>query len=259
MRSRPDVRVLALLAALACAPALAAAPAAPAPTQAEIDHAVEVTKADPNLATEKKARRLVWDSDGKERERTRKPGWARWLGDLFSWIAQGAGVLVWVLLAGLAALLVIFIVRVVMQGRMPERNRRFIAPTHVQDLDIRPESLPPDIGAAARALWDAGEQRAALALLYRGMLSRLAHVHEVPIRDSSTEGDCLALAARTLDAARVAYATQLVRTWQRAIYGGLAIDTAQVWDLCAKFASHLDGPSRADAPRRTPFASGASA
>jgi hypothetical protein len=140
---------------------------------------------------------------------------------------------------------------------MPERNRRFVAPTHVQDLDIRPESLPPDIGAAARDLWDRGEQRAALALLYRGMLSRLAHVHEVPIRDSSTEGDCLALAARTLDASRVAYATQLVRTWQRAIYGGLTIETAEVWDLCAEFAAHLDGPTRTDAPPRTGFASGA--
>ena len=259
MRSRPDFRALALLAALACAPALPAANLAPAPTQAEIDRAVEVTKADPNLAAEIKARRLVWDSDGKARERTRKTGWARWLGDLFRWIAQGSGVLVWVLLAGLAALLAVFILRVLLQGRLPERNRRFIAPTHVQDLDIRPESLPPDIGAASRELWDGGEHRAALALLYRGLLSRLAHVHEVPIRDSSTEGDCLALAARTLDAACVAYATQLVRTWQGAIYGGLTIDTAQVWDLCAKFASHLDGPPRTDAPRHAAFAGGASA
>jgi hypothetical protein len=257
VRSR-ELRIFALLAVLAGTPALPESSATPpAPTQAEIDKAVAVTKSDPNLATEKKARRLVWDSNGKPRERNNSPGWMRWLGDLFSWIAQGSGFLVWILLAGLAALLVIFIVRIVMQGRMPERNRRFVAPTHVQDLDIRPESLPPDIGAAARELWDRGEQRAALALLYRGMLSRLAHVHEVPIRDSSTEGDCLALAARTLDAARVAYATQLVRTWQRAIYGGLTIDTAQVWELCAKFAAHLDGPTPTDAPRRTGFASGA--
>ena len=163
---------------------------------------------------------------------------------------------VWVLLAGLAALLVVFIFRLVKENRLPEKSRRFVAPTHVQDLDIRPESLPPDIGAAARALWDRGEQRAALALLYRGMLSRLAHVHEVPIRDSSTEGDCLGLAARSLDAARVAYATQLVRTWQRAIYGGLTIETPQVWDLCARFAAHLDGPAVAAAPRGAPRQSG---
>ena len=71
-------------------------------------------------------------------------------------------------------------------------------------------AFPTDIGAAARALWDRGEHRAALALLYRGMLSRLAHVHRVPIRDSSTEGDCLALAARHLAHGRREYASRLV-------------------------------------------------
>ena len=54
------------------------------------------------------------------------------------------------------------------------------------------------------ALWDRGDHRAALALLYRGLLSRLVHVHRVPIRDSSTEGDCLALAARCLTPRRQA-------------------------------------------------------
>ena len=132
-------------------------------------------------------------------------------------------------------------------------------PTHVQDLDIRPESLPPDIGAAARELWDRGEQRAALALLYRGLLSRLAHVYEVPIRDSSTEGDCLTLAARKLDAGRLDYATRLVRTWQRAIYGGLSIDDALVHELCAHFDIHLAQPQPSAEPPRAGFASGAAA
>ena len=122
----------------------------------------------------------------------------------------------------------------------------------MQDLDIRPESLPPDIGAAARALWERGEHRAALALLYRGMLSRLAHVHEVPIRDSSTEGDCLALAARKLDAARVAYVTQLVRTWQRVMYGGMSIEDGVAHELFAGFAQNLDAST--DVPGGARFA-----
>ncbi|MEJ0087291.1 MAG: DUF4129 domain-containing protein [Pseudomonadota bacterium] len=261
MRSRPDLRLCALLALLAAAPALPAARAAEPPTNAEIERAIAQTKADPELATEKKATRLVWDGDRNPRERDRlhTPGWLKWLGSLFSWIAQGSGLLVWVLLACLAALSGVFLVRLFAAGGLPERNRRFIAPTHVQDLDIRPESLPADIGAAARALWDGGAQRAALALLYRGLLSRLAHTYEVPIRDSSTEGDCLVLAARTLDAARVAYASQLVRTWQRAIYGGLSIDTAQVWDLCANFATHLDGPAQGAARGHEPVSHGAPA
>jgi hypothetical protein len=80
------------------------------------------------------------------------------------------------------------------------------------------------------------------------MLSRLAHVHEVPIRDSSTEGDCVALAERRLDGARVAYIRQLVRTWQRFTYGGIAIEDSVAHELCAGFAHHLDAPAARDAP-----------
>jgi len=77
----------------------------------------------------------------------------------------------------------------------------------------------------------------------RGMLSRLAHVHQVAIRDSSTEGDCLALAARKLDPARIAYVTQLVRSWQRFTYGGIAIEDAVAHELCAGFSHNLDAPA----------------
>jgi len=102
-------------------------------------------------------------------------------------------------------------------------------------------------------LWDRGDTRAALALLYRGLLSRLAHVYEVPIRDSSTEGDCLLLAGRVLEARRAEYATRLVRTWQRAIYGGLSIDAAVVYELCDSFDQHLDKPVLIDTSRREAF------
>ena len=66
----------------------------------------------------------------------------------------------------------------------------FVAPSHVRDLDIRPESLPDDVGAAALALWQRGEQRAALALLYRG--------HAVAPRARSLRAD-----SRVVDGGRV--------------------------------------------------------
>jgi hypothetical protein len=121
-----------------------------------------------------------------------------------------------------------------------EEDEPLAAPTHVRDLDIRPASLPPDIGAAARALWDAGQQRAALALLYRGLLSRLAHVHSVPIRDSTTEGDCLALAAEHLPTPRHDYVSRLVGVWQHAVYGHEEVSAVAVHDLCDGFAPALD-------------------
>jgi hypothetical protein len=113
-------------------------------------------------------------------------------------------------------------------------------PTHVRDLDIRPESLPDDIGAGALEIWGRGQHRAALALLYRGVLSRLAHVHGVPIRDASTEGDCLSLANAHLPAQPAAYVTRLIRVWQRAVYGNADPTDEEMRALCGAFAESLD-------------------
>jgi hypothetical protein len=245
------------LCALLCTATPSFAVGGDPPTQAEVDQAVEAVKQDPNLAAEKSVRSLTWKhSDSKddaeeekpERRSSHWPGWLDWIPNLFLWIGQASQMLVWLLIAALIGLLVLFVYRLARDTRLEAKGSRFIAPTHVQDLDIRPESLPPDIGAAARALWDRAEHRAALALLYRGTLSRLAHVHEVPIRDSSTEGDCLALAERTLDAVRVAYIRQLVRTWQRFTYGGIAIDDQVAHELCAGFAPNLDATAAHEAP-----------
>jgi hypothetical protein len=137
-------------------------------------------------------------------------------------------------------MLLVFLVRLARGWRRtPSLAKRFVAPSHVRDLDIRPESLPDDIGAAAAALWDRGNQRAALALLYRGAVSRLVHAHGVPIRASSTEGDCLTLAGPQLDSTAAEYFSRLVTTWRNAVYGGLSPTTSVVHELCSRFGDAL--------------------
>lgn len=257
MRSRPEARVLLACAWLALA-APAMADSQQTPTPQEIQQAVEKLKANPDLAGTKNIRHLVWDRDTepRERKRERERRWFSWITDLFAWIGQASQLAVWVLLAAGVALLAVLLLRIFRSPHSGKHHKSFVPPTHVQDLDIRPESLPPDIGAAARALWDRGEQRAALALLYRGMLSRLVHVHGVPIRDSSTEGDCLRLLERGADGGRIAYSTRLIRTWQRAIYGGISIETPLVHELCAGFAAHLDAPASEGSAREGGLAEG---
>jgi hypothetical protein len=148
----------------------------------------------------------------------------------------------------LAAIIVVYVLRLVTGRQRARAAVAATAPTHVRDLDIRPESLPDDIGAAARRLWDSGETRRALALLYRGLLSRLAHAHQAPVRDSTTEGESIALARRFLPAGGGEFAAGLVRTWQRAVYGGDMPGTGHVHELCAGFAPALDAaPSPAGA------------
>lgn len=209
--------------------------------QSDISRAIDIVRADPNLATERTIKTLRWNNSTATTSGT--PSWLKWFAGLFRWFEQSARLLVWCAAIGLAGALVVYIVRMLRMHGL-RREEPFVAPTHVRDLDIRPETLPHDIGSAARLLWDRGEHRAALALLYRGMLSRLAHVHGVPIRSSSTEGDCLALAVSRLTQATCEYASRLIGVWQRAIYGCQDIRPEIVHVLCDEFASALDAASR---------------
>lgn len=117
--------------------------------------------------------------------------------------------------------------------------------TEIGGLDIRAESLPDDVASSVRALWRQGQQRAALALLYRATLSRMVSRHALQLHQGATEGECLAQARSanahgTLDGASLALADQATTFWLNAAYGarwpsGEAVDT-----LCARWHDHFE-------------------
>jgi hypothetical protein len=173
-----------------------------------------------------------------------------WLFEFARWLAEGGRLLVWLAgIATLAALLVGLRRWLLVRGdAAPGAGARL--PSHVRELDIRPESLPADIGAAVRAAWLAGQRRAALSLLYRGALSRLVHSLAVPIGDASTEGDCVRLARATLPAERSAFVARLVLAWQIAVYGNRPLETSAVLALCDDFDRLLPAGAAGLAPAR---------
>ena len=244
MRLRPDIVLVALVALSPLTGAAQELVAGEAPTRLEVRKALDKVANDPNLAAERTVNMLK----RKEPEPVTDERWwwqwanalVDWMRGLFAFIAESGRLIVWVLGALGAALLALFIARLIRERGPPRAPKQFVAPSHVRDLDIRPESLPDDVGAAALALWDRGEQRAALALLYRATLSRLVHVHSVPIRASSTEGECLALARQRVQAATASYAARLVETWTGAVYGARTPGTGVVQSLCGEFAAALD-------------------
>ncbi len=223
-----------MLLAATCAEAAATA-SRPAPLNAAaVEAAASAVRADPDLGGKHNER--TWrfkrdDDDAKPAQVSPEP----WLLDLARWLAEGGRVLVWLGgAAALAALLVGARRWLKVRGETAMRSTARL-PSHVRELDIRPESLPSDIGAAARAAWLAGERRAALSLLYRGALSRLVHSLSVPIQDSSTEGDCLRLARAALGDERSAFVGRLVLAWQIAVYGNRPVQTTVVMSLCDEF------------------------
>jgi hypothetical protein len=230
--------------------ALALALAAPAwaePSRPEVEQAARAVQQHPDIGGVKTERSLRWKPREESQRRTPSGG-VNWLSDLVRWINESARILMW--LGGLTALAVFLVgLRRWLQlrrgaglGALPER------PTHIQDLDIRPESLPDAIGPAAAQLWRAGRQREALALLYRGALSRLVHGHAVPIAAASTEGECVALARGRLPPQPVAYFEQLVQAWQLAVYGARMPDTPRALALCDAFDAQLQPPAHGSAP-----------
>ena len=247
MRLRPDLVLSIAVLVVALAPLTGAAqPEIPSivpgdtPTRPEVRKALDKVANDPDLSTVRTINSLKWK---RQEPSTDEPWWAplaRWTRGLFGWLATSGRLLVWAVGGLLVVLLVVFVVRLVRARGVPRVPKQFVAPSHVRDLDIRPESLPDDVGAAALALWEGGDERAALALLYRGTLSRLVHVHSVPIRASSTEGECLALARPRLAEPSARYAASLVAVWTAAVYGAQVPAGGAVQAVCREFAPALD-------------------
>lgn len=237
MRSRSDFILCAAFAVLAACPARADE-AARAPMSAEqVQRVVAEMKADPSVSGTHTERSLRFKS--RDTERSPSSDAPHWLRQLVRWFAAAGRGLVWVLGAIAVAVFVVFAWRWASVRSEALRVRAELLPSHVNELDIRPTSLPADIGAAARALCQRGELRAALSLLYRGALSRLVHDQRVPIRAASTEGECVQLASRVLPASGSAYFERLVGAWQTEVYAGRPADASEVAALCDGFGAHF--------------------
>jgi hypothetical protein len=106
---------------------------------------------------------------------------------------------------------------------------------------IAAAGLPADLPGAARRLWDEGDPRAALALLYRGVLAHLASGLKLPLNAGSTETECLRLADGALAEPAAQYVARLAAAWQAVAYGGQPAAPGDR-ELCAGWADHFPGP-----------------
>jgi hypothetical protein len=148
-----------------------------------------------------------------------------WLRMLVQMIANGARAIAWAV-AIIAVLILLYhgarYIRTRGLGLGPRERPQFLF-----GLDVRPESLPDDVAAAARAAIDAGKLREALSLLYRASLVRLMD-EGLEFLQGDTEGDCVRTVKRGIASGRAGYFMQLVEAWQLIAYAhrSLARETA---------------------------------
>lgn len=221
------IGVALLLAAGALAPAAVAAEV-PSP-----DEAIREVLADPEFG-------------GTEKVTVLRPRWkpktdeAR-SGDLAfaPWLAELLEVVVWAVAAGLIATLVVAVVRAAGLPSLRRAARPPPPPETLFGLDIRAESLPEDPAAAARGLWARGERAAALSLLYRASLSRLAAEEGFVLGPAATEGDCVRLVERRFAPDLAAFFRRLTRAWQATAYAHRPPDDAGADALLSEWGAHF--------------------
>ncbi|WP_343633095.1 DUF4129 domain-containing protein [Roseateles sp.] len=209
----------------------------------EVMAAASDVGADPLLPGMDKTRELRFKQHDEDEKKPTEKVDAGWWREFFLNLSSGLRIAMWLLVAA-GFIWVLLRLRDWVRLRDREALPKTQAPTHVGSLDIRPESLPDDIGAAARELWQRGETRPALSLLYRGALSRLVHGHGVPIRAASTESDCLALAATRLRPESQDFLTLLIHGWQSVAYARRELPAEDFEWLCAGFDARMAAEHR---------------
>ena len=145
-------------------------------------------------------------------------------------MAQVLTVSAWIL-AGLGLAAAIF---VLIRYRERQRGATVQAgPQFLFGLDLRPDSLPTDVAAAARAALTAGRIVEALSLLYRGTLVALIEGPRIEFACGDTESDCLRRVAGRLPAAAERCFAAIVDAWGLAAYGRLPVPVATVEQILA--------------------------
>ena len=202
-------------------------------TPAQVEQARDQLRADPNLQDTQTQRRMA----------LKNPDALNWLLKISEILSEAGRLVVW----GLGGLLVLVVAMglrrwLQMHAKGGPKEKLVARPTHVHEMDIRPESLPEQVGSEAWALWQRGERHAALSLLYRATLSRLVHVHAVPITSASTEGECIQLARADLTIGPLPLVEQIIDAWRLAVYGSRTLDAVVVQALCQRFDTELSLP-----------------
>ena len=106
-------------------------------------------------------------------------------------------------------------------------------------MNIRPESLPADVPEQAMSMWQKGQQREALGLLYRASLSRLVDQFGFVFKASFTEAECAAIVHDRGIESLSAYFSQLTRSWRQLAYGHRLPDSSTVNALCENWSREM--------------------
>ena len=244
---RARATLLGLLALALLSPAMASAQAEAEPPPGCEAHGpegagacIDAVLTEPEFATVEKVE--LWLPKASEPQTGSEPGllarFGLWLGSVAATLLRVG--------AWLGIALVLGALAIVIARSLRERER--LPGTQIADetelrfgLDLRPETLPADVVAEARARFARGDASGALSLLYRGALIHLVRGFGLRVPAGATEGECERIARGALDSGLASDFALLTRAWVFCAYAHETPAPATFADLCQRWQPHLGG------------------
>jgi hypothetical protein len=160
------------------------------------------------------------------------PGWAGPLAGIVGFLWQYG---LWIV-AGLLVAFALYHHKSWISWMRELKSVELETPVDTRELEA-PVALPADIPSAVRALWQRGEQRAALALLYQAAVQRLSDRLGTPLPPGATEGECIARSRQLNDRRYAGLFTRIVGCWQTAAYARRMPETTLLEGLLTDWAA----------------------
>ena len=170
-----------------------------------------------------------------------------WLKSFSAFLAKVLEFSLWILVA--AAIIALYVFRKYWLPLLEinTKTKAVEQPDILFGMDVRSDSLPDDVLASARTLWQADNSRGALSLLYRSALIQLINRDQLELKHSHTEGDILRLSKTELHETRQQYFQKLSKQWVQIAYAHQPPNDAEMEYLLAHwepdFAKPASGPA----------------
>ena len=244
----PAVAAMLAIAMLLALPLPAAAAEPPAK---DASREIREVLADPEFGHKDTVKRLKWVGPKWDAPKSQsKPFDWSWMEKLGRLLAEGARALAWIA-AGAAILFALYYLARYMRlhgmGRVRQQRPDFLF-----GLDVRPESLPDDVAAAAERLAREARVREALSLLYRASLVRFMD-GGIEFLQGDTEGDCMRRVEAAETPRRKSYFRRLVTHWEVLAYGHHAVSAEAAVALARAWREQFPPqPAEGAAPQAQP-------
>lgn len=107
-------------------------------------------------------------------------------------------------------------------------------------IELSPDALPDNIPESALNLWQHGEEREALSLLFRASLIKIFTDRKIAVTRGLTEHECIKLVNNSVDHGRARYFELIAKLWIKMAYGHVKPEQAEFNQLCVSWGDYFN-------------------